>query len=49
MKALIVGLENEAELIYTIRYVLLNPVNAGLVIDWREWLFTYCHPDYQIM
>ncbi len=26
----------------TIKYVLNNPVKAGLVKDWREWRFTYC-------
>ncbi|GAB4294435.1 MAG: hypothetical protein Kow0098_15960 [Ignavibacteriaceae bacterium] len=40
---------DEKELYYVIRYVLLNPVNAGLVDDWRDWQFTYCHPDYLIL
>jgi len=42
-------IRDDIELFFTIRYVLLNPVNAGLVCNWSEWLFTYCHPDYQIL
>ena len=30
------------KLITTIRYVLNNPVKAGLVKDWREWRWSYC-------
>lgn len=26
----------------TIKYVLNNPVKAGLVKDWREWRWSYC-------
>jgi REP-associated tyrosine transposase len=26
----------------TIKYVLSNPVKAGLVNDWRDWRWTYC-------
>ena len=26
----------------TIKYVLNNPVKAGLVNDWRDWRWTYC-------
>lgn len=28
-------------------YVLNNPVSAGLVANWRDWKFTYLHPEYQ--
>lgn len=40
---------NEKELYFVIRYVLLNPVNAGLVDEWSKWKFTYCHKDYLIL
>lgn len=33
---------NQAELERIIKYVLFNPVKAGLVRDWREWPWTYC-------
>ena len=26
----------------TLEYILNNPVEAGLVDDWKEWKFTYC-------
>ncbi len=29
-----------------IRYVLMNPVKAGLVTDWSEWPGTYLSPRY---
>jgi putative transposase len=29
----------------TIRYVLNNPVKAGLVADWREWRWNYCRDE----
>ena len=28
-----------------IRYILNNPVKAGLVKEWREWPYTYLAPD----
>jgi hypothetical protein len=37
---------DEKELYFVIRYVLLNPVNAGLVVDWK---YSYCHRDYLIL
>jgi len=40
---------DEKELYYVIRYVLMNPVNAGLVENWRDWKYTYCHPDYIVI
>ncbi len=27
-----------------VRYVLNNPVKAGLVEDWSKWPWTYCRP-----
>lgn len=40
---------DEVELYFTIKYVLLNPVNAGLVENWEEWDGTYCHPAYVVI
>lgn len=40
---------DEVELYFTIKYVLLNPVNAGLIEHWREWNGTYCHPNYLVI
>ncbi len=33
---------NETELNNIIRYILMNPVKAGLAIDWREWQWNFC-------
>ncbi len=30
-----------------VRYVLNNPVKAGLVNHWSKWPWTYCRPDLQ--
>lgn len=32
-------------LMATIRYVLNNPVKAGLVKDWRQWRWSYCRSE----
>jgi REP element-mobilizing transposase RayT len=29
----------------TIKYVLNNPVKAGLVKNWREWRWNYCRSE----
>lgn len=29
----------------TIKYVLNNPIKAGLVNNWREWRWNYCRPE----
>jgi len=29
----------------TLRYILNNPVKAGLVDDWRKWRWNYCRKD----
>lgn len=34
----------EGELEWTIRYILQNPVKAGLVNEWKSWKFTYVNP-----
>ena len=33
---------DEKELERIIKYVLYNPVKAGLVTDWKSWKWTYC-------
>ncbi|MGQ9644808.1 MAG: REP-associated tyrosine transposase [Ignavibacterium sp.] len=40
---------DEKELYFVIRYVLLNPVNAGFVKNWDEWKYSYCNPDFLIL
>jgi len=42
-------IRDEVELYFTIKYVLLNTVNAGLVENWKEWAGTYCHPNYLVI
>jgi REP-associated tyrosine transposase len=40
---------NEKELFNIIKYVLMNPVKAGLVDNWEKWRYTYCHPNYLVL
>lgn len=42
-------IRDEKELYFVIRYVLLNPVKAGLISEWHEWEHTYCHPDFLVL
>ena len=28
-----------------LNYTLQNPVKAGLVANWEDWRFSYCHPN----
>lgn len=42
-------IRDEKELYFVIRYVLLNPVNAGLVENWRDWEHTYCKKDFEVI
>jgi putative transposase len=42
-------IRDEIELYFTVKYILLNPVNAGLVENWRDWKGTYCHPSYMVV
>ena len=42
-------IRDDKELYFVIKYVLLNPVKAGLVKDWKDWEFTYCNKNYQIL
>lgn len=38
-------IRDEGELQRVVDYVLLNPVSAGLVSDWKEWPLTYTKFD----
>ena len=40
---------DEKELFFIIRYVLMNPVNAGLVKNWSDWKYTFCQPEYIVL
>jgi REP element-mobilizing transposase RayT len=40
---------DDKELYFIIRYVLLNPVNAGLVDHWNDWKHTYCNINYLVI
>lgn len=35
-------IRDQKELEWTIRYIIYNPVAAGLVKNWKDWKFTYC-------
>ena len=37
---------DEKELEQTIKYILNNPVKAGLVKEWKDWQFTYVNPEF---
>ncbi len=40
---------DEKELYNIIKYILLNPVNAGLVEDYKDWKYTYCKKEYLVL
>jgi REP element-mobilizing transposase RayT len=40
---------DDMELYNIIKYVLLNPVNAGLVKNWNDWKNTFCNEDYLLL
>lgn len=42
-------IRNDIELYYVIRYILENPVKAGLVKSWNEWRYTYCKKEFIIL
>lgn len=37
---------DEQELERINKYILYNPVKAGLVKEWKEWQFTYINPEF---
>lgn len=42
-------IRNDKELYYVIRYILENPVKAGLVKNWDDWRYTYCKKEFLIL
>ena len=42
-------IRDEVELYFIIKYVLMNPVNAGLTDSWRKWKGTYCNPEFEVI
>ena len=42
-------IREEKEMYNIVKYVLLNPVKASLVSDWKDWEYTYCHPSYLVL
>ncbi|MCI0550929.1 MAG: transposase [Anaerolineae bacterium] len=38
-------IRDERELERITKYILYNPVKAGLVEDWKKWQFTYVNPE----
>jgi REP element-mobilizing transposase RayT len=42
-------IRDEVELYFIIKYVLMNPVNAGLTDNWRKWKGTYCNPEFEVI
>ena len=40
-------IRDQDELESTIKYVLNNPVKAGLVDEWQDWLYSYCKPVFK--
>lgn len=40
---------DDKELYFIIKYVLMNPVNAGIVENWTDWKYTYCRPEYLVL
>ena len=40
---------DEKELYFIIKYVLLNPVSAGLTSNYKEWSHTYCLPEFEVI
>lgn len=40
-------IRDQEELESTIKYVLNNPVKAGLIEDWQEWPYSYHKPEFE--
>jgi REP element-mobilizing transposase RayT len=40
---------DDKELYFIIRYVLMNPVNAGFTDDWNSWKYSYCIKEYIVL
>lgn len=42
-------IRDDIELYFVIKYILENPVSAGLVDCWKKWEFTYCKKEYLVL
>ena len=42
-------IRDSGELKQTLRYVVSNPVAAGLISDWMNWRWTYCNPGLPLL
>ena len=42
-------IRDDVELYFTIKYVLMNPVEAGLVKNWKDWKYTFCDKNYLVI
>lgn len=42
-------IRDEKELYFVVKYVLLNPVTAGLVADHKNWSYTYYLPEFEVV
>jgi len=42
-------IRGDVDLYFIIKYVLMNPVSAGIVENWKEWTGTYCRNEYQVI
>lgn len=40
---------DDVELYFIIKYILLNPVQAGLAENWEDWQFTYCKKEFIVL
>jgi len=40
---------NDIELYFVIKYILENPVKAGLVSNWQDWQFSFCKKEYLVL
>lgn len=40
---------NDKELFFIIKYILMNPVKAGLANNWNDWEHTFCDRNYIVL
>ncbi len=42
-------IRDDVELYFIIKYILENPVKAGLAKHWQDWQFSFCKDDYLVL
>jgi REP element-mobilizing transposase RayT len=42
-------IRDDSDLYFIIKYVLMNPISAGLVDTWKDWKGTYCNSQYEVI